>query len=87
MRPLTPKPFLQGMSRGETRSNRSDIKTDGKASKDLCDQRHHHHDKREECTQNLRQMHSENFFDYEMKSLIPNLFYRECQKEKQGLLS
>ena len=32
MRPLTPKPFLQGMSRGETRSNRSDIKIDGKAS-------------------------------------------------------
>ena len=35
MRPLTPKPFLQGMSRGETRSNRSDIKIDPTLSNNL----------------------------------------------------
>ena len=32
MRPLTPKPFLQGMSGRETRSNGSNIKTDSALS-------------------------------------------------------
>ena len=41
--------------------------------------------KREECTQNLRQMHSENFFDHEIRTLTAKLLLQEVLGRNEAL--